>query len=381
MSAPFSPNQRFSRLFLLKSIDERSTKSGKPYLSLLLGTPEGDFEGRFWDMEARALPGLVEGDPVKVGGVVQLYQDKIQLIADGIEKVETSVDPREIYPSSSVPEEKLREDFSAFVEGIGDPELKALMGEMERDEKAFQAFFITPAARAMHHAYIGGLAQHSLDVCRMALAISRVSPGLDRDMLTVGALLHDIGKIAEYEVGGDFRYTLDGKLVGHLVRGFTIVERWIEATPGFPERLSMELLHIILSHHGQLELGSPKLPVTAEALVIHYCDDLDAKLEMVRTAALEAQGPEAYVRGLRRTFQLRVEGEDKKTVQRPTTNVQREEGGKTGKSPTTNGQGEKKKNPEFEIQSSEMDVEGPKSKIQREKKSRSPDDDDQGELF
>jgi len=366
LSATFSPNERFSQLFLLKNIEERTTKNGKPYLSLVLGTPEGDFEGRFWDMDARALPGLVEGDPVKVGGVVQLYQDRIQLIADGIEKVETSVDPREIYPSSVVPEEKLREDFRAFVGGVGDGDLRTLMEEMEKDQKIFGAFFTTPAARAMHHAWIGGLAQHSIDVCRMALAVSNVSPGLDRDLLIVGALLHDIGKTAEYEVAGDFRYTLDGKLVGHIVRGVTLVQRWIEGIPGFPERLSLDLLHIILSHHGQLELGSPKLPATPEALVIHYCDDLDAKLDMIRSAASATQGPEGFVRGLRRIFQFRPEGEgDEKTVQGPTSSDKRK----------------KKESPESRGQSSEMDVRHPRSKAQQEGKSLSEEDDDQGELF
>jgi 3'-5' exoribonuclease len=125
----------------------------------------------------------------------------------------------------------------------------------------------------------------------------------------VGALLHDIGKIMEYEVAGDFRYTLEGKFQGHIVQGHSQVDKWIRQIPDFPERLALEVLHILLSHHGQLEYGSPKMPVTAEALVIHFADDLDAKLDMVKTAGEEPGTEEAFVKGLRRSFLFRNEGE------------------------------------------------------------------------
>lgn len=294
-------------MFLLKSIDERLTRNGKPYIALVLGTPKTELEARVWDMDMKSLPGLVEGDPVQVKGIAQLYQDKLQLVVDTIEKVESPVNPREIYPSSAKSEEELRRQFGAQVEAIVNRDLVGLVGIMQKNTEVFDAYFISPAAIAMHHVRIGGLAEHSLDVCRIALAVSDISPWLDRDLLTVGALFHDIGKIFEYQVAGDFRYTLDGKLVGHVVRGVSVTEEWIRCVPGFPERLAHELLHIILSHHGQLEHGSPKTPATAEALVIHYADDLDAKLDMVRTASPVDDANEAFVRGLRRTFQFRTE--------------------------------------------------------------------------
>jgi len=121
----------------------------------------------------------------------------------------------------------------------------------------------------------------------------------------VGSLLHDIGKILEYEVAGDFRFTLEGKFLGHIVQGHSLVEKWIRQIPDFPERLALDVLHILLSHHGQQEYGSPKTPVTAEALVIHFADDLDAKLDMVRSAGDEPGTEEAFVRGLRRSFLFR----------------------------------------------------------------------------
>jgi 3'-5' exoribonuclease len=307
MTTTFVPNAPFDRIFLLKGIDERRTRAGKPYLTIILGTSEGTWDGRVWDMEMNSLPGLLEGDPVQVKGSAQLYQEKIQLIVEEISKVDQPVDPRSIYPSTSASEKQLREDFNHFVEGIEEPALKTLMEAMLEAKAFSDAFFTCPAAISMHHARIGGLAEHSLNVCRLAHASVAVAPWLHRDILTAGALLHDTGKVLEYEVAGDFRYTLEGKFQGHIVKGHSLVEKWISRIPDFPERLALDVLHIILSHHGQLEYGSPKTPVTAEALVVHFADDLDAKLDMVKSAGEEPGTEEAFVRGLRRSFLYRNE--------------------------------------------------------------------------
>ena len=310
MTISFSPNERFDRIFLLKVIDERRTKTGKPYLAVVLGTSEGTWDGRVWDMGMSALPGLVEGDPVQAKGSAQLYQEKIQLIVEDISRVDKPVDPRSLYPATTASEKQLRGDFNGLVEGIKHPALKTLMETMLKDKTISDAFFTCPAAITMHHARIGGLAEHSLNVCRLAHASASVAPWLDLDLLTVGSLLHDIGKILEYEVAGDFRFTLEGKFLGHIVQGHSLVEKWIRQIPDFPERLALDVLHILLSHHGQQEYGSPKTPVTAEALVIHFADDLDAKLDMVRSAGEEPGTEEAFVRGLRRSFLFREGSQD-----------------------------------------------------------------------
>ena len=289
-------------LYLLKEITERRTKQGKPYLALLLGTPEEEIEGRIWDMELKSLPALVPGDPVEAKGTSGLYQDRKQLIIDRIEKVTRRVDPRLLYPSSSIPEKKLRKDFSALVSALGEPMLKALFREMERDSAILEAFFIAPAAVTMHHARIGGLAEHSLSMCRLALAVADIHPWLNRDLLVAGGLLHDIGKMREYEIAGEFRYSMEGKLLGHITLGVGMVREWMDRVSGFPEELALQILHVIISHHGQLEHGSPRTPATPEALVIHYADDLDAKLDMLRSASSDPETVEAFIRGLRRTF-------------------------------------------------------------------------------
>ena len=345
MTSPFSPNEPFDRIFLLKRIEERRTKTGKPYLAVVLGTSDGTWDGRVWDMEMKSLPGLLEGDPVHARGLAQLYQDKIQLIVEDISQVDRQIDPRSIYPATVIPEKQLRKDFRTFVDGIGNPFLKTLMETMLEDRTITDGFFTCPAAISMHHARIGGLAEHSLNVCRLAHASTGTAPWLDRDLLTVGALLHDIGKVFEYEVAGDFRYTLEGKYLGHIIQGHSLVEGWINSIQDFPQRLGLDVLHILLSHHGQLEHGSPKTPATAEALVIHYADDLDAKLDMVREAGDSEETGEAFVRGLRRTFQYRggIDGTGKGGIgetEKEDTDVGTQRRGDTGEKTDKGGQEE-----------------------------------------
>jgi 3'-5' exoribonuclease len=326
MTTQFAANERFDKLFLLKGIDERRTRNGKPYLTLVLGTPDNSFEGRVWDMDLKSLPGLVEGDPVKAVGVTQLYQERLQLIVETISKVDGPVDPREIFPAAEMSETQLRTEFQDAVNKIQDTNLKSLFTAMERDTSIFEAFFTSPAAITMHHARIGGLAEHSLGVCNLALAAAETATWLDKDLLITGALLHDIGKILEYEVAGDFRYSLQGKLVGHISLGASLVEKWIGTIPGFPERLALEVIHILLAHHGQLEYGSPKTPATAEALVIHFADDLDAKLDMIKEAGSEEGTEEAFVRGLRRSFLYRNDQGESSFAEATEDMVRRQEG-------------------------------------------------------
>ena len=307
MTQPFTPNESFDRVFLLKGIDERRTRNGKPYLAVVLGTPEGAWEARVWDMDMSSLPGLLEGDPVRAKGTAQLYLEKVQLIVDEISRIDEQVDPRSIYPASGTSEKQLRDDFDSLAGKVKEPALKTLLETMLSDPKIGDAYFVSPAAVTMHHARIGGLAEHSINVCRLALGAAAAADWLDSDLLIVGALLHDVGKVLEYEMAGDFRPTLEGKFLGHIMQGHSLMEKWIDQIPDFDRRLALDVLHILLSHHGQLEFGSPKTPITAEALVIHFADDLDAKLDMIQTAGEDPDTEEAFVRGLRRSFQYRSE--------------------------------------------------------------------------
>ncbi|GBE15255.1 MAG TPA: HD domain-containing protein [Proteobacteria bacterium] len=308
MTTLFKENEKFNRTFLLKAISSGKTRGGKPFVTLTLGTPQQDFEGRLWDTDLETLPSLLPGDPVNAAGTAVLYQERIQLKVDRIAGETSAIDPRSLYPSSEFSEEELGISWRKWVKKITDENLNALFAAIERDGAFMKDFLRSPAAVTMHHARIGGLAEHSLGVCALAGAVGEKYTWLRPDILIAGALLHDIGKVREYEIARAFQVSTEGRLMGHIALGIPMLKSYIEKVPGFPEALALELYHIILSHHGKLELGSPKAPSIPEALVVHYADDLDAKLDMLRASRIsssrEGAGdpPGEYVRGLGRFF-------------------------------------------------------------------------------
>lgn len=306
MAQLFRENENFESIFLLKEISESRTRGGKPYLALTLGNSESDYTARMWDMEMKSLPSLAQGDAVRVKGTAVLYQEQIQLKVDAISREMSNVDMRLLYPSSRFTEDQLRSGFSKMVKCLKDEKLLAVLSEVEKDSDFFDRFFNSPAAVAMHHARIGGLAEHTLEVARLALSVADQYSGLRRDLVLAGSLLHDVGKVREYDISGSFGVTMDGQMLGHITMGIVMLDAWIKRAGGLEEDF-LELKHIVLSHHGQLEHGSPKMPAIPEALVVHFADDLDAKLDMLRDAAAGACGEGrdaagAYVRGLRRFF-------------------------------------------------------------------------------
>jgi 3'-5' exoribonuclease len=302
MPVTIEDGKPFSGLFLLKAPPlERVQKDGKPYLSLVLGTPRGSWEAKMWSTSLASLGGLEEGDPVRAEGSAERYQGRMQLRVLRLAREAGNVDPRELYPSASRSEADLRGDYRARVSALGDPHLRGLLAAVAADAPFLDAFFRAPAAAGMHHARIGGLAEHSLAVASIVARTAGSYPLLRAELAVTGALLHDAGKVREYECAGDFRFTREGRMLGHVALGAVMIEGWVAAVPGFPRELALDLAHILIAHHGSLELGSPREPVTAEALVVHFADDLDAKLDMIAGAAGEG-GDEGYVRGLRRTF-------------------------------------------------------------------------------
>jgi len=170
------------------------------------------------------------------------------------------------------------ENLLAYVDTISSDPLKKLLGAFLNDEKTADLFRRAPAAKGFHHIYLGGLLEHTLSVVRLLDQAAKRYPQLNRDLLIAGGILHDIGKIYEFSYDGLIEYSDEGRMIGHLVMGVEMINKKMEAIGNFPERLALELRHIILSHHGEFEFGSPKRPKTREALVIHFMDDLDAKL-------------------------------------------------------------------------------------------------------
>jgi 3'-5' exoribonuclease len=305
MPVTIEDGKPFSGLFLLKAPpSERLQKDGKPYLALTLGTPAASYDAKMWSTSLAAVGGLAEGDPVRAEGSAERYQGRLQLRLTRVAREAAPVDPRELYPSSARSEADLRGEFRARVKALRDPWLKSLLAAVEADAPFLASFFRSPAASGMHHARIGGLAEHSLAAAAIAARTAETYPLVRADLAVAGALLHDVGKVREYDLAGDFRFTREGHFIGHIALGALMLEGWTAKVPGFPADLRLDLVHILLSHHGQAEMGSPREPVTAEALLVHFADDLDAKLDMIAAAAGGGSpGVESgYVRGLRRTF-------------------------------------------------------------------------------
>ena len=204
----------------------------------------------------------------------------------------SSVDLADFVPVSPVPQEQMRAELAGVVASLANPYLKALMESFCGDAVFMAAYCKAPAAKGMHHVYLGGLLEHSLSVVRLVDAVVPLYPDLNRDLLVVGALLHDLGKVAELSYERAFEYTDEGRLIGHISIGVEMLTERIATIPGFPRELAMLLKHMLLSHHGQYEYGSPKRPKTIEATILHYLDDMDSKINGIRShiAKETAQG-------------------------------------------------------------------------------------------
>ncbi len=259
-------------------------KNGKPYMTLRLADRTGDVEGRIWDRVDEYNGRFEKNDFVQIRAKASVYLGKMQLIIQDLTPVpEDHVDLGDYLPVSDRSTEQMQGDFRAKVDNLQDPHLKRLMQAFMADHQFFHRYSIAPAAKAMHHVFLGGLLEHSLAVADLAEDIGRRYPGLNVDLLVVGALLHDIGKVTELSYDRAFDYTDEGKLLGHIVIGVEMVEDKIRAIDDFPARLAVHVKHMLLSHHGQYEYGSPKRPKTLEAVILNYLDDLDSKINGVRT--------------------------------------------------------------------------------------------------
>jgi 3'-5' exoribonuclease len=188
------------------------------------------------------------------------------------------VDKTDYMPATTYDVEALWQELLGFVESFTDPHLKLLLTTVLADPQIAVAFREAPAAKQLHHAWLGGLLEHVLSLLRLADRVAPHYPILHRDLLLTGVILHDIGKVRElsWEIG--FEYTVEGVLLGHIQIGTALAERTIDRLPGFPPRLKMLVLHMILSHHGKLEFGSPKVPMIPESLMLSFLDDIDAKM-------------------------------------------------------------------------------------------------------
>lgn len=270
--------------FLVRDKIVGMAKNGKPYLTLKLMDRSGELEGRVWDRVDEFSAQFERDDFVRVAGKASLYMGKMQLVIQELAKLrDESVDLADFLPVAVRPADEMVADLRSRVVSIDDPYLRALLQAFLDDREFLAAYSRAPAAKAMHHVYLGGLLEHSLAVASLADDICKRYPGLNRDLLIAGALLHDVGKVNELRYARSFEYTDVGKLIGHIVIGVEMVEEKLRTLPEFPLELAILVKHLLLSHHGQYEYGSPKRPKTMEAVILNFIDDLDSKINGVRT--------------------------------------------------------------------------------------------------
>ncbi|HET9983516.1 MAG TPA: HD domain-containing protein [Longimicrobiales bacterium] len=292
--------------YCVGAISKDRKKDGKPYYKLQLSDRHGPVEARVWDPVVDVMDRLAVGGFVGVRGSVESYKDVRQLKVSDIAPVDVEADDLDLFlPRSPRDAEAMERELAARIAGVADAPLRALLerllgagGEIGR------AFRKAPAAKHNHHAYVGGLLEHSLSV---AGACARMAehywPAIDRDLLVTGALLHDLGKIREIGPRAGFPYTDEGKLLGHILLGLQMVADAARELPELPPERLLLLQHLIAAHQGRFEWQSPREPLTLEAVVLHYCDDLDAKLNqaLALLASVEA-GWSGYDRSLGREF-------------------------------------------------------------------------------
>lgn len=269
----------------------RDKKDGGKYLALVLKDRTGEMEARMWDNAAEAAPEFEQGDVVKLRALVCRYQERLQL---KVERIRAALDgeyePADFLPATTKDVDAMWAELNGYVNSFRDPHLKGLLRAFLDDPEIAAAFRKAPAAKAMHHAWLGGLLEHVVSLMGVCELAAMHYPEVHRDLLLTGALLHDIGKLHELVWKKSFDYTVEGTLLGHISLGYGMIERKLAALPDFPPRLRVLVEHMVLSHHGRYEYGSPKLPMIPEAMLLHYLDDMDAKMQTMRSEFLRAAG-------------------------------------------------------------------------------------------
>ncbi|MEK7313655.1 MAG: HD domain-containing protein [Deltaproteobacteria bacterium] len=275
---------RVETSFLVIKKETGMSKTGKAYLNLKLRDSTGDLEARVWDNAESVGECFSKDDVVAIKGSAILYQGKIQVnVSEARTLSVEDCSIRDYLPSSKRTPEDMMTELDSIISGMGDRHLKRLMKDIFSDAVLRERFMTAPAAKTMHHPYLGGLIEHVLSLCSIGRFVASHYEGINKDLLISGAILHDIGKIYELSYSRTFDYTDEGRLLGHITIGVELVDSKINAIADFPRRLGVLLKHMLLSHHGHLEFGSPKRPKTLEAMALYFLDDFDAKMNSMQS--------------------------------------------------------------------------------------------------
>jgi len=276
-------NQVVVSSFMITYKELRQKKDGGYFLSLTLSDKTGDLLAIMWDNFQDIVASLEVNDFVNVKGSVSIYNNRLQMILHRIKKLtEKEVDPADYLPSSKEDPEAMFQRLEEVISSVKNPYLRRLLEQIFSDGEIARKFKLAPAAKGLHHVYLGGLLEHTLSVIDLCQMVCQHYQDLNRDLLIGGAVLHDLGKIDELSYSRSFNYTDQGRLLGHILMECQMVEKEMDKIEGFPAELRLQFLHLLASHHGTYEFGSPRRPKTLEALILHYLDDMDAKVESMQ---------------------------------------------------------------------------------------------------
>ncbi len=283
--------QAVNDMFMVQEVSKAETKAGKPYLSLKLMDKSGEIVAKVWDRAEQLEPLCPAGAVIAIKARCSSYRNALQLSINEIQRIpDEEVDFSAFVPSSKYNIDEMADEFLALAKSVSDPFIKKLLLSFFEDAEFFAIFKKAPAAKMMHHAYLGGLLEHTLGVARLADSVCTLYPSLDRSLLMAGAMLHDLGKTKEFSFDSHrFDYSDAGRLMGHMVMAVEMIQEKVNTIKDFPEELAVRVKHLILSHHGRYDFGSPTLPMLLEAFALNFIDDMDAKINTIEKVSEQAK--------------------------------------------------------------------------------------------
>ena len=304
MKSPFvrelKPDEISTAVFLVGTKEVRQKRTGEPYLSLILSDRTGEIDSKMWDNVGEIVETFERDDFVKVKGLMQLYNNRPQFTIHKLRRVEDhEVDFRDFFPASQNDPAAMWAELRGIVSAIANDHIRGVLNAFLDDPDVAARYQVAPAAKSIHHAFRSGLLEHVLSLLKLARLVgahyeASQSGLIDVDLLVAGIVLHDIGKIYELSYDRGFNYSAEGQLLGHIAIAIRMIADKLRAFPDFPVELRNLIEHMVLSHHGQLEFGSPKLPIFPEALLLHYLDDMDSKMENMRALIDKDPQSEGY---------------------------------------------------------------------------------------
>jgi 3'-5' exoribonuclease len=304
-AADIRENQLVDAMFLVATKTQGVTKGGSSYLTLKLLDRSGEIEARVWERADDLARGFAKNDFVRVRGQATLFQGKVQIRVQDVVRVdESKIAAEDFLPKSANDPETMLAELQTILRAMKNPHLLALAEACFADDALMSLLKQAPGAKTIHHPYLSGLLEHTLSLLKLILKVVENYRGVDIDLLLIGGFLHDIGKVYEFSFDRAFDYTDAGQLLGHLVMEVELVSKKIETIPEFPAELALLVKHMLVSHHGAYEFGSPKLPQTLEAVILHSLDDLDGKIQAIQNMPEKEPGAKwtAFHRAYGRSF-------------------------------------------------------------------------------